>query len=128
MGDLGMFAWNELNTSDVEGARRFLAETLGWEIREMPGGRGGYWIASAGGREVAGIFDLKAHGITGVPDHWVGYVAVEDVDERFGRAKAAGARVVREPFDIEGIARIAIVHMPGGAILGMMTPVESGSA
>jgi predicted enzyme related to lactoylglutathione lyase len=123
MSVFGMFGWNELNTSDVAAARRFFEDALGWSIAEMPGGRGGYWIASAGGRQVAGIFDLKMHAITGVPDHWVGYVSVEDVDGRFAAAKAAGASVIREPFDIEGVARIAIVHMPGGAVLGLMTPV-----
>ena len=118
-----MFGWNELNTSDPAAAKRFLEQVAGWSISEMPGSGGRYWIASDGTRPVAGIFDLAAHGRTGVPDHWIGYVSVEDVYARFAAATAAGATAVREPFDIEGVARIAIVHMPGGAILGLMTPV-----
>lgn len=121
--DYDMFAWNELNTSDPAGATRFFETVLGWTVAEMPTSNGAYWIASVGERYVAGIFDLKTIDKPGVPDHWIGYVAVADVDDRFAKATSAGAAVVRAPFDIEGVGRIAIVHMPGGgAILGMMTP------
>jgi predicted enzyme related to lactoylglutathione lyase len=32
----GKFVWNELNTRDIEGAKRFLSTTLGWTFESMP--------------------------------------------------------------------------------------------
>ena len=32
----GTFAWNELRTNDVEGAKTFYGETIGWTFEEMP--------------------------------------------------------------------------------------------
>ena len=52
-------------------------------------------------------------------------IAVDDIDARLKKAKAAGATVMREPFDVVGIGRIAILREPGGAGIGWMTPVSS---
>ena len=45
----GTFCWNELMTRDVDRAKRFYRDTIGWsfEPMEMPGG-GTYWCAMSG--------------------------------------------------------------------------------
>jgi predicted enzyme related to lactoylglutathione lyase len=48
-----------------------------------------------------------------------------DVDARLKKAVAGGASVIREPFDVEGVGRIAILREPGGAAVGWMTPAKS---
>jgi predicted enzyme related to lactoylglutathione lyase len=46
MSTHGHFHWNELVTSDVESAKRFYAETIGWSFEGMPMPQGGlYWVA-----------------------------------------------------------------------------------
>jgi predicted enzyme related to lactoylglutathione lyase len=35
-----------------------------------------------------------------VPEHWLSYIAVDNVDERYKKALAAGAKEGRAPFDI----------------------------
>jgi uncharacterized protein len=57
----GRFHWNELMTRDVERAKKFYADTLGWtyEAMQTPDGDT-YWVASADGQPVAGIFDLRS--------------------------------------------------------------------
>jgi predicted enzyme related to lactoylglutathione lyase len=52
------------------------------------------------------------------------YLAVDDVDGRIEAAKAAGAKVMREPFDVPDVGRIAILKEPGGAGIGWITPVD----
>ena len=53
------------------------------------------------------------------------YLAVDNVDARLKKAVAAGAEICREPFDVPGVGRIAILKEPGGAMIGWMTPVSS---
>ena len=57
-----------------------------------------------------------------MPEFWMAYIAVDDVDKRVAKAKKAGATIVREPFDVPGVGRIAILKQPGGAGIGWMTP------
>ncbi|WP_371685873.1 VOC family protein [Nitratireductor sp. OM-1] len=52
------------------------------------------------------------------------YLSVDDVDAALEKAKAGGASVMREPFDVPGVGRIAILRQPGGAVIGWMTPVD----
>lgn len=77
----GSFHWNELNTRDVEQAKRFYADTLGWTFEAMPMPQGACWVANSGGKPVGGIFDMNAFGLPpDVPEHWLSYLAVDDVD------------------------------------------------
>jgi predicted enzyme related to lactoylglutathione lyase len=60
----------------------------------------------------------------GVPENWLSYLAVDNVDARLKAAKAAGAKVMREPFDVPTVGRIAIMQAPGGATIAWITPVS----
>jgi predicted enzyme related to lactoylglutathione lyase len=123
MAEHGMFHWNELMTRDVETAKRFYEKTIGWTFNGMPMDGGTYWVAIAGDRPVAGMFDMTTHPeMADIPENWFAYLAVDDIDKRCGMAKQAGATIVREPFDIPGVGRIAILKEPGGAAIGWMTP------
>jgi predicted enzyme related to lactoylglutathione lyase len=122
----GKFYWNELMTRDVERAKTFYAETLGWSFdgMPMPGGTGTYWVAKAGGESIAGILDISAPEFGPVPESWMAYIAVDDVDARVRKATAAGARLMKPIFDVPGIGRIAILMEPGGAGIGWITPAN----
>src|SRR3990170_4119618 len=79
----GTFYWNELMTRDVERAKRFYGDTIGWRFdpMKMPDG-GTYWCAMVEGKPVAGIFSIDAPEYEGVPESWMSYLAVDDVDKR----------------------------------------------
>jgi predicted enzyme related to lactoylglutathione lyase len=49
----GRFVWRELMTTDVDSAKGFYGELLGWSFKgmEMPHGDT-YWIAEVGGAEI----------------------------------------------------------------------------
>jgi uncharacterized protein len=118
----GQFHWNELMTRDPEGAKAFYGRTIGWRFEGMAMEGGTYWICKVGDRPVAGIMDLNRPGGEGKPTQWFAYLAVDDVDARVKRAKAAGAELMRPSFDVPGVGRIAILKDPTGAALGWMTP------
>jgi predicted enzyme related to lactoylglutathione lyase len=124
----GTFCWNELMTRDVEGAKRFYQSTIGWSFQAMPMADGGtYWVAHSGERPVAGIFALNAPGYDGVPESWMSYLAVDDVDARVAKAIKAGAKLMKPIFDVPDVGRIAILMQPGGAGVGWMTPTPRGA-
>jgi len=121
----GSFYWNELMTWDVEQAKRFYADVLGWTFDAMPMENGTYWVIKSGETMVGGMFELTEPEFEGVPEQWMAYIAVDDIDARLARATDAGGTVMRPPFDVEGVGRIAIVQEPGGAGIGWMTPTDS---
>jgi len=121
----GQFHWNELMTRDVERAKKFYAEAMGWSFDAMPmPGGGTYWIAKANGTPAGGIFDINGPEYKDVPEGWMPYIAVDDVDARVKKAIKAGAKVMKPAFDVPGVGRIVILLEPGGAGVGWMTPAD----
>ena len=125
MTDHARFHWNELMTNDIEGAKRFYADTLGWTYDSFGGANFTYWVCMAGETPVGGIMPLEGVAPEGAGPHWFSYVSVDDVDKRTEAAKAAGGTVVREPFDVPMVGRIAIVLDSTGAGIGLITPAQN---
>jgi uncharacterized protein len=121
----GQFCWNELMTRNVEQAKKFYSDTIGWKFEGMPMPNGTYWIAKADDKPLAGVFDISGPEFGPVPESWMAYIAVDDVDARVAKAVKAGARLMKPIFDVPGVGRIAILMEPGGAGIGWMTPVKS---
>lgn len=120
----GHFYWNELVTPDAERAMRFYKKTIGWTFEPAPMEDGAtYWVAYADGEMAAGIFPTNRPDFEGVPEGWMSYLAVDDVDARVKAAVAAGAQLMRPIFDVPNVGRIAILTEPGGAGIGWITPV-----
>lgn len=118
----GAFMWNELMTNDVEKAKSFYRATIGWETEEMKMPSGSYWIAKADGKMVGGMMNMTGVTPPGTPPHWFAYIEVDDVDARVKKIAANGGKLIREPFDIPDVGRIAIVADATGAMVGWMTP------
>lgn len=121
-GSHGTFCWNELMTHDVEAAKKFYQDVVGWSFEPMPIPGNTYWVAKKDDKRVGGMFPMSGPDFRNVPEHWVSYIAVDDVDARVGKAQAAGASVMRAPFDIPNVGRIAILRDQGGAVIALMTP------
>lgn len=115
------FVWYELMTTDAAAARAFYGQVFGWESR--PAGVPGidYTLLSLGGRDVGGLFALTPQ-MCGDSAHpcWLGYIGSPDVDEDVRRVVAAGGKVLKEPTDIPGVGRFAVVADPHGAVFQLM--------
>ena len=109
----GAFAWAELATSDAPAAKAFYSSLFGWEYEDSPVGEGmTYSIARRSGLDVAALFDSSDQ-----PPHWNCYVSVPSVDDTTDRARAAGATVMSEPFDVMQSGRMSVLADPQGAVL-----------
>lgn len=125
----GHFNWNELVTRDAARVKRLYQDLIGWsyEGHPLPGG-GTYWTAMMSGAPVAGIYEVSGPEFAEMPDNWMPYLAVDDVDARVAKAVAAGAKLMKPIFDIPDVGRLAILILPGGAAMGWITPAASSRA
>jgi hypothetical protein len=97
--------WVDVESPDPAGAAAFYAGLFGWTFEE----RAGYRVGRLRGGEVAGIGPAS-------PDPgWHMYVRVSDVAEAAAKVTAAGGAVVREPYEVPGVARVAVCADPAGA-------------
>ena len=115
------YCWHDLMTSDRDRAREFYVALLGWEVREMEMGPelGSYPMVFAGELGVGGIVQLRPE--ERVPSHWLGYVAVADVDALCERIPQLGGSVRFGPADIPDVGRFAVVADPSGAQVAPIT-------
>jgi predicted enzyme related to lactoylglutathione lyase len=118
---VGTFVWDELVTSDVDGARSFYTEVIGWTTREMDmGPEGTYTIFQRGETDVAGCM-AQPEGMQS-PPQWLPYIATDDVDATVGKATDLGATAFMEATDIPNVGRIAVLQDPVGAVFGLFKP------
>jgi predicted enzyme related to lactoylglutathione lyase len=111
----GALNWNELVTRDVEAAKKFYAAAFGIEPAEFPMGDGPpYTIIQVDGRGVGGIMHMGDEFPEDVPSHWLVYFGTDDTDATVEQAKALGATVMAEPFDVPDVGRIAVFNGPHG--------------
>ena len=126
----GTFGWNEMMSSDMEGAKKFYTSVLGWEAYDVQmgdptspakEGEASYTLWKIGDREVGGAMKLEGPDMKNVPQHWMSYVNVADVDKVVEKVLANGGKVVAGPMDIESVGRFHIISDPQGAVLGLGT-------
>ena len=131
-------AWNfsELNTRDVEGAKRFYGEVFGWEADVVDmGAMAGTMLRLPGYADFLEQYDpgiRQRHADFGAPPgfsecigwilplegdqapHWSVTFTVADADAVATRARELRGSVIVEPFDIPPV-RSAVLRDPAGA-------------
>ncbi|MFT5471477.1 MAG: putative enzyme related to lactoylglutathione lyase [Verrucomicrobiales bacterium] len=126
----GQFCWNELITSDTEGAKNFYTELFGWKSEEMDMGEMVYTMfRDANGPEgpegmVAGMMKSP---MPEIPSHWLSYVLVDDVEAKLEKAKSLGATVIRETTEIP-MGTFAIFSDPQGAVFAIWKKKPCGDS
>jgi predicted enzyme related to lactoylglutathione lyase len=124
----GTVSWTELITRDVEAAKTFYTATLGWTFDDMSSPEGAYFIAKYGEETLCGIVPMEDGTDAEATSHWFTYIEVDAVDQRLATIARAGGQVLREPFDMPGVGRIAIVEDATGAVMGWITSEEQPQA
>ena len=115
----GVFVWDELGTTDADGAQRFYEQVFGWTTNDMGDAYGGYRIFNRGETGVAGLMALPD---ASIPPHWQPYVGVDDPDATAAKATELGGSVLAEPMDVPEVGRIAVLRDPQGATFGIIKP------
>jgi uncharacterized protein len=125
----GRFVWYELMTTDMEAAKTFYASVVGWRTQNASAPGSAYSLFTIGGSPVAGLMNLPEEARrTGAEPHWIGYVAVDDVDAAVDRIKRLGGMVHVPPTDVPGVSRFSIVADPQRATLALVKGQKSGQA
>ena len=114
-----VFVWDELGTTDADGAQRFYERVFGWTTNDMGPEYGGYRIFNRGETGIAGLMTLPD---PSMPPNWQPYVAVEDPDRTTAKAVELGAAALLEPMDVPKVGRIAVLRDPQGATFGVIKP------
>ena len=111
-------------TTDVEAAKAFYAEVLGWRTRDVSLPDSAFALCSAGEAPVSGLMSLP-EGATaaGAAPHWVGYVGVNDIDAATDLVGRRGGIVYVPPTHISNTSRFSVVADPQTATLGMMESI-----
>ena len=127
----GKFIWHDLLTDDVEAAKAFYGDLLGWEFvsTTRPGGGPYTLIMTESGQVVGGMLEVEDPGDGEDYSRWLGYFAVPDVDAATRSVVQAGGQVVASARDIGDVARASAVEDGDGAVVGLLTsrvgyPVE----
>jgi len=115
MADYGQFVWHDLLTSDVQSASAFYAAVAGWQYEP---GREGALMIRAETEEIGRIAPMPASAAH-APPHWLGYVAVQDVDAIARQATELGGRVIVPGTEIPGVGRFAVLADPQGAVFAV---------
>src|SRR5262245_55981972 len=113
----GTIAWVDLQTPDLEKARKYYGELLGWTFAGGDDPNTGYYtMANVGGRLAAGI-GKQQEGVP-MPSAWNVYFASDDVDATAKKVSEAGGKVMMPPMDVMDQGRMAVFVDPTGAVFG----------
>jgi uncharacterized protein len=110
VNDTGALCWNELATTDVERAKTFFGELLGWEYET---GDDGYVSIENAGRLNGGMREQIVHERR-APPAWLPHFTVDSADKAAREATRLGGREVR-PTTESPLGRYAVIADPQGA-------------
>jgi predicted enzyme related to lactoylglutathione lyase len=115
------FVWYELATTDMEAAKAFYANVLGWSTAGTSAPGSAYTLFTAGNVPIAGLMEMPAKAAAvGAPPQWIGYAGVDDVDDAASRAEKLGGTVHVPPADVPNVSRFSIVADPQWATFALI--------
>lgn len=126
----GMFSWFELMTTDVEGAKEFYGNLLGWEFITDNSAGMDYTMAKLKDSEfpIAGIFDRNNAIVENkemIPPHWGCYITVDDIKASVAKVSELGGNIIVQPTNIPNIGTFAVIQDPVGAVVSLFEYLES---
>ncbi len=114
------FCWADLGTVDDLRAAPFYATLFGWSPRPHAHAGGRFTLLEDEGTRVASLYRLaQAQVASGMPSHWLPYVSTSNLSRSVSLARALGGEVIVTAQAIPGLARIAVVVDPTGALIGL---------
>lgn len=106
------FVWHDLNTKDVEKAKRFYGETCNWTFEK--GKDSPYLHIKAGTEMIGGIREQGAN--EPGPSHWMGYLYTDDVAATVAKITTAGGKTYMPTTTLDNVGTFAVTADPTGAV------------
>ena len=120
----GKFVWFEHSSNSPAKARRFYEPLFDWNTESMPMGEQRYLTIFNGQERIGGYGSAT----DGARNQWIAHLSVDDVDDAFDAALAAGAHAVAHavarPADRGPSGRGAAIADPTGALLALWRSAE----
>ncbi|GGY88156.1 hydrolase [Streptomyces olivaceoviridis] len=113
----GTPCWADAMFSDVEGAKRFYGDVLGWTFGESSSEYGHYTQAYADGRAVAAVVPPMP-GQEG-QSQWCLYFASPDAAATAEKIRENGGEVLMEPMQVGEFGTMCLAREPSGAVFGV---------
>jgi len=109
--------WADLPTPELDKARSFYGELLGWSFSEADdAGTGFYTTGLREGRRVAALWQKPPE----MPvSAWSIYFGTDSADDTAKKVQAAGGEVIQAPMDVMEYGRMAVFSDPSGAVFGV---------
>ncbi|MDC0666764.1 VOC family protein [Nannocystis radixulma] len=123
----GAPCWADLNTPDLDGARRFYSGVLGWTFDEPVAEFGHYTTARLQGRSVVGVAP-KMPDQQHLPSAWSVYLKTSDIEATVRKMADAGGNVFVPPMEIPGQGHMAFGFDSTGAAFGLWQPASHTGA
>jgi uncharacterized protein len=115
----GALCWNDLGTTDVDGAMAFYGELFGWTFEKRLEEDPLRYMRIRNGDTENGSVHLQGEDEHGTPPHWDVYFATPDVDEANSKLAELGGQVLVPPLDVPAGGRVSVVVDPQGAAFGL---------
>ena len=119
--EAGAFSWNELNSRDVDGSIAFYESVFGWthETHTMDGPVGSYTEWQLDGKTIGGMLPMPPMVPAEVPQFWLVYFAVADLEASLAKAQELGAAVMMPGMTVDA-GTFAVIMDPQGATLALI--------
>ncbi|WP_037676734.1 VOC family protein [Streptomyces griseus] len=113
----GAPCWADAMFSDVEGAKSFYGDVLGWTFGEQSSEYGNYTQAYADGKAVAAVVPP----MPGQEGHsqWCLYIASDDAEATAARIRDNGGEVLMGPMQVGDFGTMVLAREPSGAVFGV---------
>ena len=124
----GTLIWNELSTRAVDESIAFYGDVVGWTATQTQSGNMPYYEWQIDGAAVGGMMPMLGDMWPAeLPNHWMVYFAVDDVDAIAAHCGRLGGTVSVPPEDIPP-GRFAVLNDPQGSVFSVikMAPVTGG--
>ena len=112
----GTPCWIDYGAADLDAAKTFYTDVLGWTYAGGDPEYGGYLTCQAGGHAAAGMAPQQD---PADPPRWTTYFAADDADAIAARISEAGGTIVVQPMDVGPMGRMAIALDPQGNPFGL---------
>jgi predicted enzyme related to lactoylglutathione lyase len=106
----GNWAWQDLNTTDVEAAKAFYGSVFGWTFVPVPMDGFDYIMVYAGEYPIGGMSATDQ----GEP-RWTPYISIAEIDGAVARIGSTGGKNNGEIMHIPGVGRMSYHQDPDGA-------------
>ncbi|MFF0411561.1 VOC family protein [Kitasatospora sp. NPDC004745] len=113
----GAPCWADAMFTDLEGAKAFYGDVLGWTFGESASEYGNYTQAYSGGKAVAAIVPPMPG--QQAQSAWCLYLASPDAAATAQRIGANGGELVMGPMQVGDFGTMVIARDPGGVVFGV---------